>query len=413
MEVEHSLEEKNRIQALHELEILDTPPEERFDRITKIAQIMFDVPIALVSLVDSNRQWFKSCAGLSARETPRSMSFCSHAILNEDIMTIEDATTDNRFSDNPLVTGEPFIRFYAGKPIRGPNNQKLGTLCIIDKKPRVFSKADKSVLTDLANWVENEFKTSILTKSLKNTTENLVKVQQELLDQNKNLELKIKEKTNQLLKQDRVTTVASMSSRLAHDLRNPLQVIQISSELLKKELEKHMDENMKKRCGNLQSSILEINRIIEDVLEFVKTSHLNQETNSSKNLLENCISNIVIPENISISLPENDVQIFGDARKIQAVFSNLIINGIQAINGSGKILIRISEYPEKTSITFEDSGSGIPDEVMPKIFDYLYTTKKDGTGLGLGICKSIIEQHGGKISVSNNPTTFTIELPKQ
>ncbi|NND86128.1 MAG: GAF domain-containing protein, partial [Nitrosopumilus sp.] len=287
MEVEHSLEEKNRIQALHELEILDTPPEERFDRITKIAQIMFDVPIALVSLVDSNRQWFKSCAGLSARETPRSMSFCSHAILNEDIMTIEDATTDNRFSENPLVTGDPFIRFYAGKPIRGQDNKMLGTLCIIDKKPRVFSKADKSVLTDLANWVENEFKTSILTKSLKNTTENLVKVQQELLDQNKNLELKIKEKTNQLLKQDRVTTVASMSSRLAHDLRNPLQVIQISSELLKKELEKHMDENMKKRCGNLLSSILEINRIIEDVLEFVKTSHLNQETNSSKNLLEN------------------------------------------------------------------------------------------------------------------------------
>ncbi|WP_371504647.1 ATP-binding protein [Nitrosopumilus adriaticus] len=413
MEVEHSLEEKNRIQALHELEILDTPPEERFDRITKIAQIMFDVPIALVSLVDSNRQWFKSCAGLSARETPRSMSFCSHAILNEDIMTIEDATKDNRFSDNPLVTGDPFIRFYAGKPIRGLDNKMLGTLCIIDKKPRVFSKADKSVLTDLANWVENEFKTSILTKSLKNTTENLVKVQQELLDQNKNLELKIKEKTNQILKQDRVTTVASMSSRLAHDLRNPLQVIQISSELLREELEKHMDEGMKKRCGNLQSSILEINRIIEDVLEFVKTSQLNQETNSSKNLLENCVSNIVIPENITISLPENDVQIFGDARKIQAVFSNLIINGIQAINGSGEILIRISEYPEKTSITFEDSGPGIPDEVMPKIFDYLYTTKQDGTGLGLGICKSIIEQHGGKISVSNNPTTFTIELPKQ
>ena len=413
MEVEHSLEEKNRIQALHELEILDTPPEERFDRITKIAQIMFDVPIALVSLVDSNRQWFKSCAGLSARETPRSMSFCSHAILNEDIMTIEDATKDNRFSDNPLVTGDPFIRFYAGKPIRGQDNKMLGTLCIIDKKPRVFSKADKSVLTDLANWVENEFKTSILTKSLKNTTENLVKVQQELLDQNKNLELKIKEKTNQILKQDRVTTVASMSSRLAHDLRNPLQVIQISSELLREELEKHMDEGMKKRCGNLQSSILEINRIIEDVLEFVKTSQLNQETNSSKNLLENCVSNIVIPENITISLPENDVQIFGDARKIQAVFSNLIINGIQAINGSGEILIRISEYPEKTSITFEDSGPGIPDEVMPKIFDYLYTTKQDGTGLGLGICKSIIEQHGGKISVSNNPTTFTIELPKQ
>ena len=412
MEIEINPEEK-RIKALHDLNILDTPPEERFDRITKIAQIMFDVPIALVSLVDSNRQWFKSCAGLSARETPRSMSFCSHAILNEEIMTIEDATMDKRFSENPLVTGDPFIRFYAGKPIRGIDNQMLGTLCIIDKKPRVFSKADKSVLTDLANWVENEFKTTILTNSLKNTTDNLLKVQKELIEQNKNLELKVKEKTNQILKQDRISTVASMSSRLAHDLRNPLQVIQVSSDLLKLELEKHMDENMKNRCGNLQNSILEINRIIEDVLEFVKTSELNLEIHSSKTLLENCISNVVVPKDISISLPENDLQIFGDPRKIQAVFSNLIINAIQAIGDSGKITIHLSESPEKTSIIFEDSGAGIPDDVMPKIFEYLYTTKQDGTGLGLGICKSIIEQHGGKISVSNNPTRFTIELPKQ
>jgi len=413
VEVKHSPEEEKRIKVLHDLEILDTPPEERFDRITKIAQIMFDVPIALVSLVDSNRQWFKSCAGISARETPRSMSFCSHAILNEDIMTIEDATNDKRFSDNPLVTGEPFIRFYAGKPIRGVDNHMLGTLCVIDKKPRVFSRADKSVLTDLANWVENEFKTTILTNSLKNTTENLVKVQEELLEQNKNLELKVKEKTNQILKQDRISTVASMSSRLAHDLRNPLQVIQVNSDLLKLELEKNMDENMKKRCNNLQNSILEINRIIEDVLEFVKTSELNQGTHSSKILLENCISNIVVPKDISISLPENDLQIFGDARKIQAVFSNLIINSIQAINGSGKITISASESPEKISVVFEDSGPGITDDVMPRIFDYLYTTKQDGTGLGLGICKNIIEQHDGKISVSNNPTRFTIELPKQ
>lgn len=115
-----SIEEINRIQSLHDLNILDTPPEERFDRITKIAQIMFDVPIALVSLVDSNRQWFKSCAGLSVTETPRSVSFCSHAILNEDVMTVSDATQDERFANNPLVTGSPNIRFYAGKPIQHP-----------------------------------------------------------------------------------------------------------------------------------------------------------------------------------------------------------------------------------------------------------------------------------------------------
>ena len=151
-----SKNEDARIAALRDLEILDTPPEERFDRITKIAQILFDVPIALVSLVDVNRQWFKSCVGLSARETPRSMSFCSHAILEEDVMTIEDAKNDERFVDNPLVTGDPFIRFYAGKPIKGPTNQPIGTLCIIDKTPRKLSLGDKALLIDLANWVESE-----------------------------------------------------------------------------------------------------------------------------------------------------------------------------------------------------------------------------------------------------------------
>ncbi|MBT8242430.1 MAG: GAF domain-containing protein, partial [Nitrosopumilus sp.] len=121
MEAKHPDNEKERIKALTSLNILDTPPEEKFDRITKIAQIIFDVPIALVSLVDENRQWFKSCMGLSERETPRSMSFCAHAILNDDVMIIEDATKDERFANNPLVTGSPLIKFYAGKPLRDPN----------------------------------------------------------------------------------------------------------------------------------------------------------------------------------------------------------------------------------------------------------------------------------------------------
>ena len=117
---------------------------------------MFGVQIALVSIVDTNRQWFKSCDGLDASETSREISFCGHAILGDDIFLVPDAALDERFSDNPLVTGEPNIRFYAGCPLRMANGSKLGTLCIIDRQPREFGDEDKALLRDLARMAEQE-----------------------------------------------------------------------------------------------------------------------------------------------------------------------------------------------------------------------------------------------------------------
>lgn len=148
--------ERLRLDALRRLAVLDSPAEERFDRITRMARNMFDVPIALVSLVDENRQWFKSCCGLPVLETPRDISFCGHAILGEGLFVVEDAAQDPRFSDNPLVTGEPHIRFYAGHPLEVGNGLKLGTLCIIDREPRVLSQRDQALLADLASMVESE-----------------------------------------------------------------------------------------------------------------------------------------------------------------------------------------------------------------------------------------------------------------
>lgn len=404
--------EEERIRSLHSLNILDTPPEEKFDRITKIAQIIFDVSIALVSLVDVNRQWFKSCAGLSSRETPRSMSFCAHAILKDEILVVEDATKDERFSDNPLVTGEPYIRFYAGKPLLGSDNNMLGTLCIIDRQPRKLSRGDKSILTDLGKWVENEFKTITLTNELKEKTTKLMEAERELRKQNIDLENEIKQKTEQLLKTEKMSVLGTMASRLAHDLKNPLSIIQTYSEILSTQLEDKMDDTMKQRCNLLKNSILDMHRIIEDTLDFVRTTNLNTSNHSILNLLKNSINNLSVPETVEISLPSNDFEIICDGRKIEAVFSNMLMNSVQAINDSGNIVIRIDEEPSKIKIYIEDSGPGIPDEIMLNIFEPLFTSKSSGTGLGLGICKTIIEQHNGTISVTNNPTTFTIELPK-
>ncbi|QOL25447.1 sensor domain-containing diguanylate cyclase [Thalassotalea sp. LPB0316] len=148
--------ELERLQALHALKILDTEPEERFDRLTRMARRLFNVPIALVSLVDEDRQWFKSCFGLPVKETGRDVSFCGHAILSDECLVIEDATKDSRFADNPLVLDEPCIRFYAGYPLKGINGVRLGTFCIIDDKPRTFSGNDLRDFEDLAVLAERE-----------------------------------------------------------------------------------------------------------------------------------------------------------------------------------------------------------------------------------------------------------------
>jgi diguanylate cyclase (GGDEF)-like protein len=149
-------DEATRIDALRSLNILDTSPEERFDRLTRLARRLFGVPIALVSLVDEDRQWFKSCQGLAVSQTARDISFCGHAILQDDVFLIPDASLDVRFHDNPLVTDEPHIRFYAGCPLTVANGSKLGTLCIIDREPREFNEDDLALLRDLARMAEQE-----------------------------------------------------------------------------------------------------------------------------------------------------------------------------------------------------------------------------------------------------------------
>jgi phosphoribosyl 1,2-cyclic phosphodiesterase/CheY-like chemotaxis protein len=149
-------DEEQRLRALEGLGILDTPPEERFDRLTRVAAALFDVPMALVSLVDAERQWFKSHHGLEATETPREMAFCAHAILQDDVLLVRDAFGDPRFAENPLVTGEPRVRFYAGMPLTLPDGSRAGTLCLIDHRARDLSERQLEALRDLGRLVERE-----------------------------------------------------------------------------------------------------------------------------------------------------------------------------------------------------------------------------------------------------------------
>jgi len=149
-------DEEDRLHALRQLLILDTPPEERFDRIVQFAAQEFEVPMALITFVDAERQWFKASVGLDACETARETSFCGHAILKNEIMLINDATQDPRFHDNPFVINEPHVRFYAGAPLQLPNGKNVGTLCVIDQTTRVMDAVDLAVLSSLRDLVVEE-----------------------------------------------------------------------------------------------------------------------------------------------------------------------------------------------------------------------------------------------------------------
>lgn len=146
----------DRVAALRRLLILDTPPEERFDRIVSFAAQEFDVPIVLVSLVDANRQWFKAIVGLDVCETGRDISFCGHAIVSDEVLVVRDASLDPRFADNPLVVGEPYIRFYAGAPLTLPSGERVGTLCLIAKSPRAYDEVDRAIHLALRDLVLEE-----------------------------------------------------------------------------------------------------------------------------------------------------------------------------------------------------------------------------------------------------------------
>lgn len=204
--------EEERLKALKELGILDSSPEERFNRITRLARTLFNVDIATISLVDADRQWFKGMQGLDVSETPRDVSFCGHAILGDDAFVVNDATADERFSDNPLVTKDPSIRFYAGIPITGPRALKVGTLCIIDKKTRTFTDAEKQLLKDLAAWVEIELNSRRLSDLLSDlkVSENRYRAI------SKNFETKVKEINDQkyALDQHSIVAITDVSGKI-------------------------------------------------------------------------------------------------------------------------------------------------------------------------------------------------------
>lgn len=391
--------EDQRISKLQMYQILDTSAEESFDRITRIVSEMIGVPIALVSLVDRERQWFKSKQGLGASETGRELAFCAHAILGDDVFEIENALDDDRFADNPLVASDPSIRFYAGAPLRTPDGYNLGTLCAIDRVPRKLTESQKALLSDMANIVVDEMELRIALKQALSSAD-------------------LQERSNALKDE--------FISNVTHELRTPLTSIRGSLGLINAgamgEIPDDFVEPLQiadRNAGSLLTLInelLDVQKLSSGLMEYeiepIEITDLVQEA------CEN-VRGAGVARNVSVAFKSGvSASIAGDAKRLQQVMTNVLANAIKFSPDGGAVDVQLTSFGSYVCISVTDQGPGVPDEFVPTLFDKFTqaNSKSDssGTGLGLSICKTIVEAHQGNIRLDTNRdagTTFHVELP--
>jgi signal transduction histidine kinase len=261
-------------------------------------------------------------------------------------------------------------------------------------------------------------KTDELNTRLQDNMAKLEETQQALAQQRDKLQEEIRQKTDKLLKVERLSAIGQLSARIAHDLRNPLSVIQNTSKILRIRLEDQLDAKSSEQWARLDRAVYRMSHQLEDVMDHVRMPQLKKKNYSLSMILQDAIERIDVPPNITIHPPQKDHAIFCDPEKLEIVFVNLLVNAVQAIeDNKGKITVKISDDAKDDKfaiISVTDTGIGIPQEIIGKIFEPLFTTKQVGTGLGLSSCKSIVEQHGGTITASSvlgNGSTFTIRIP--
>jgi len=294
-----------------------------------------------------------------------------------------------------------------------------------DNSPYFFMKefSSEELVHLLVNKVKElkteKEKSDELNAKLEDNMAKLEEAQQEVARQRDLLQEEVKQKTEDLLKVERLSAIGQLSARIAHDLRNPLTVIQNSSRILKARLDGELDVKAQQQWERLDRAIYRMTHQLEDVMDYVRMPQLKKKDYSISLIFQDVMERVEVPPTITIHPPLNDHTVFCDPEKMEIVFVNLLVNAIQAIGDKkGDITVEIVDEPSDENVVIKviDTGAGIQEEIMGKIFDPLFTTKQVGTGLGLSSCKSIVDQHGGTISTSSKVgrgTTFTIKMPKK
>jgi|SRR5690349_12207880 len=371
------IEENERLSELYRYEILDTPREDDFDKITLLASRICRTPMSVISFVDRNRQWAKSLVGLKKLPADRNKSFCSHAILTARLFEVRNALRDKRFADNPLVKQKPKIRFYAGMPLVTSNGFKLGALCVIDTIPRRLSEVQRLALKVLSRQIVNLMELRIRNKQITHTAE----MQQRII------------------------------SIMSHDIRTPLSSIKTFLDL-------NNDERFNKKekqelLSALSTNVSRTLQLLDNLVEWGKIQlqfSEKKEVVKLKDLVNECIEqvelNILLKQNEIVNDVEPDILINADKEAVQFVLRNLISNANKFTeNGS----IRISFFTDnnKCFLKVKDTGIGLEMDKISQIlqdtgmFHTSGTRNEKGNGLGLSLIKSYLNKTGNYIEIKS------------
>lgn len=411
--------ESSRIESLQLLDILDTPFEDRFDRVTRLAAELFSVPIALVSIIDDHRQWFKSCYGLSTRETSRDISFCGHVVCNGNAMVVADAVNDKRFADNPLVTGSEQIRFYAGHPVAAPDGNIIGTLCIIDRKPRELAPERLELLADLAKIVEREI-------GLKN----ILILQKELTCVNSELSVQIKEKQKLEAKREELVNELECTNKdledfaytISHDLKAPLRGINSLASWLYTDYADKIDADGQEHLSLIINRAQRMEKLISGVLQYSRIGRVKESVANVNLAVEvpQIVDLINSDGSVKVVIGDNLPTVRGEPTRIIQVFQNLIGNAIKFMDKpDGCVTINSRDVDDTWEFTITDNGPGIASRYHDKIFQIFQTLAArdefESTGVGLALVKKTVEIHGGKVWLESEigaGSKFHFSIPK-
>lgn len=377
--------EKERLEALESYSILDSLPEEDYNSLTAIAAEICGTPISLVSLLDHERQWFKSSFGLDVSETPKEYAFCAHAINEEeDIFIVQDSRTDERFHDNPLVIDEPRVIFYAGVPLCTPEGLPLGTLCVIDHKPRLLSQGQIKSLKALSHQVMNLLQLRKTNRQLKLTLQDL------------------EEKNDEL---ERFAYIA------AHDLKSPLNNISTTTEVFSEGYASMLDEDGRMLIGFISKAASQLKGLVDGLLAYSKSDSILKEKGTKidiKSLQKDILGLFAYDNSVSIDIISELEYITTNRTAIDQILINLVGNAIKYNDKENtEVTIEVVGHDEDYTFTVVDNGPGIPDGEQQKIFQiFKVLAPKDrfgesGNGIGLATVKRITEKMGGTISIES------------